>query len=188
MKKELIKNGIKVSLILLFAIVCTYYIYNKFESNRSIDYSSTSLDVIYHDKGADKIDITKVTPVTDSVGQSTNTRSLTVKNNLTVGVNYIVKIVENKEKVLEDECGNYQIPASEIRISIKTNKGQNKIYNLSDLEDGVLLDTKIDALGKNTITIRAWVNKDTYLTPGSNMHFHGVIQILEDSNILAINK
>jgi len=188
MKKELIKNGIKVSLILLFAIVCTYYIYNKFENNRSIDYSSTSLDVIYHDTGGDEIDITKVTPVTDSVGLSTNSHSVTIKNNLTVGVNYIVKVVENKDKVLEDECGESTIPTSEIRISIKTKKGPNKIYNLSDLEDGVLLDTKIDALDKNTVTIRAWINKDTTLTPGSNLHYHGVIQILEDSNILAINK
>lgn len=188
MKKELIKNGIKISLILLFAIVATIYIYNKFENNRSVDYSSDSLDVIYHDKSGDKIDITKVTPVTDSVGLSSNDYSLTIKNNLTVGVKYKIKIVDNKEKILEDECGNSSIPKEEIRVSVKTNKKANKIYNLSDLEEGILLDTKIAALDENEVTIRMWINKDSWLPAGSTMHYHGIIQVIEEDDILAINK
>lgn len=188
MKKELIKNGIKVSLILLFAIAATFYIYNKFENNRSVDYSSDSLDVIYHDKSGDKIDMTKVTPVTDSVGLSSNDYSLTIKNNLTIGVNYKIKIVDNKEKILEDECGNFSIPKEDIRVSIKTNTKPNKIYNLSDLEDGILLDNKIKALDQNEITIRMWINKDSLLPTGTTMHYHGIIQVIEEDDILAINK
>ena len=50
MKKELIKNGIKITLILLFAVIVTIYIYNKFENEGNIDYSSDSLDVVYREK------------------------------------------------------------------------------------------------------------------------------------------
>ena len=179
MKKELIKNGIKVSLILLFAIVCTYYIYNKFENNRNIDYSSESLDVIYHEKTGDRIDITKITPVTDSVGLSSNAHNITIKNNLTIGVKYLIKIEDNNDFIKEDECGESAIPKEDIRISIKINKGANKIYNLSDLEDGIILDNDIAALDKAYIIIRTWINKDSKLTTGSNMHYHGLIKVIE---------
>lgn len=188
MKKELIKNGIKISLILLFAIVVTIYIYNKFESEGNIDYSSDSLDVVYREKTGDKIDITKVTPVTDSVGLSSTAYSLSIKNNLTVGVNYKIKIIDNKEKVLEDECGNSSIPKEDIRISVKINNKPNKIYNLVDLEDGILVDDEIKALKTSNIVIRAWINKDSLLPSGTNLHYHGLIQVIEEDNILAINK
>lgn len=188
MKKELIKNGIKVALILLFAIAATYYIYNKFKDEGNIDYSSDSLDVVYREKTGDRIDITKVTPVTDSVGLSSNTHSISVKNNLTIGVNYKVKIVDNKDKILEDECGNSSIPKEDIRISVKINNKPNRIYNLVELEDGILVDGKIDALKSNNIIIRTWINKDSLLPTGSTMHYHGIIQVIEEDNILAINK
>ena len=93
LKKELIKNGIFVSLILLVAIICTYKIYYKFQNDRDVDFNSESLSVVYHDTLGDKITLTKVTPVTDSVGLSTNTYSLDVHNNLTVGVPYQIKII-----------------------------------------------------------------------------------------------
>ena len=188
MKKELIKNGIKITLILLFAIVATIYIYNKFENEGNIDYSSDSLDVVYKEKIGDKIDITKVTPVTDSVGLSSKAHTLTIKNNLTVGVKYKIKIVDNKEKILEDECGNSSMPKEDIRISVKINNKPNKIYNLVELEDGILVDGKIDALKSNNIIIRTWINKDSLLPTGSTMHYHGIIQVIEEDNILAINK
>ena len=188
MKKELIKNGIHVGLILLLAIISTYYIYYKFQNDRETDFNSESLDVIYHDQTKDKIDITKVIPVTDSVGLSSNAYSLTIKNNLTIGVNYTIKIVDDKEKIKEDECGESSIPKDNIRISIKVGKGTNNIYTLSELEDGVLSSNVIDALKKENIVIRTWITKDTTLVSGSNMHYHGKIQVIENDSIIAINK
>jgi len=188
MKKELIKNGIHVGLILLLAIISTYYIYYKFQNDRETDFNSESLDVIYHDSTKDRIEITKVTPVTDSVGLSSNAYSLTVKNNLTIGVNYTIKIVDDTETIKEDECGESTISKENIRISIKAGKEKNNIYTLSELEDGVLYSNKIDALKKENIVIRAWIDKDTTLVSGSNMHYHGKIQVIENNGIIAINK
>ena len=188
MKKEIIKSTIYVTIILLIAIVSTYYIYHKFQNDRNTDFNSESLDVIYHDATKDRIELTKVTPVTDSVGLSSNAYSLSIKNNMTIGVDYTIKIVDDKERILEDECGESTIPKEDIRVSIKIGKSSNKIYNLSDLEDGVIYTNTLKALEENNIVIRAWVNKDSTLLSGSNMHYHGKIQVIENDSIIAINK
>ena len=185
LKKEIIKSVIIVSIILLIAIFSTYHIYYRFQNDRNIDFNSESLDVVYHD-ATDKIQITKITPVTDSVGLSGNAFSLSIKNNLTIGVPYKIKIVPDKDYMLEDGCFDKQIPEDQIRVSIKVGKKNNKIYTLSELEDGVLLNTELGALKKEELVIRLWISKDTTLPPGADMHFHGMIQVVEEDNVVAI--
>ena len=185
LKKEIIKNVMIISVILFIAIVSTYHIYYKFQNDRNVDYNSESLDVVYHD-ATDKIQITKVTPVTDSVGLSGNAFSLSIKNNLTIGVPYKIKIVPDKAMILQDGCFDKQIPEDQIRVSIKVGKKNNKIYTLSELEDGVLLDTELAALQKDELVMRLWISKDTTLVPGSEMHYHGMIQVVEEDNVVAI--
>lgn len=180
MKKEIIKNTIKTSLILLLAIVSTYYIYYKFQSDVTVNDESVSLEVVYHDSEADKIKITKVTPVTDSVGLSSNSYTTTIRNNLTMDVNYKVKVLIDEETIKNDECGESLIPEEDIRISIKVGKGSNQIYSLAELEDNTLLTETIKALKSEDIVIRIWVSRDTTLTPGAKLHYHGIIKVIED--------
>lgn len=172
--KEVIKNVIYIGLILLFASVCTYFIYNKFQNTRDVDFSSKSLDVVYHDSG-DKISINKVIPMTDSVGLSSNAYALSIKNNLTVGVKYVVKIVDDNLNVPSENV----IPLEDIRISIKNGKANNEIYNLNELENGVLLEDEVGPLEKKDLSIRLWVNKDSGLSNTSDMKYYGTIKILE---------
>ena len=186
LKREIIKSLIIVSIIMLIAVVSTYYIYQKFQNDRSVDVASESLNVVFHD--ADQLKITKVTPVTDSVGLSSNSYSFDITNNLTVGVPYQVKIVPDTAAIEADGCEDILIPEEDIRISVKVGKKDNQIYNLSDLEDGILLTDEIDALKTNTVAIRIWINKDSTLLAGSKMHYHGIIQVIENEDILAINK
>lgn len=181
MKKEIIKNVVKTSLILLLAIVSTYYIYHKYQSEIPVDSESNAIEISYHDADANKIKITKVTPVTDSVGLSSNSYTITVKNNLTMDVNYKVKIVPDADKIIEDECREYLIPEEDIRISVKSGKSTNQIYTLNELEDGILLLDEIKALDTEDIVIRTWIKRDSNLTPGSKMHYHGIIQVSEDT-------
>ncbi len=186
MKKFLVKSILQISFVLLVAIVSTYYIYNKYTESREIDFSSDSLDISYHEKDGDKISITKATPVTDSVGLSSNSYVFTIKNNLTENVNYKVKIIDDKEKILEDKCDENQIPKEDIKISIKEGNKANEIHYLSELEDQVLLDTNIEALDEVTITIRVWVNIDSVVP--NDAHYHSIIQIVEDDNSIALNR
>ena len=186
-KREIIKNTVFIIFILILAIIPTHYIYYKFQGNRDIDFSSTSLDVVYHEASGDKLTISKVTPVTDSVGlSSSKSYNITIKNNLTERVNYKIRIIQDTETILEDECEEYLIPEEDIRISVKVNKKENKIYDLSELEDGVLLENTIEALQSNPIAIRLWVNQDSTLPRGAFLHYHGIIQVVEEDSSIAI--
>ena len=186
-KKEIIKNTVYITFILLIAVVSTYFIYNKFQRTRTVDFNSDSLDVSYHETSGDRISINKVTPVTDSVGLSSKAYTISVKNNLTENVHYKVKVLDDKEK--NDEYDEeLLIPKEDIRISVKVNKEDTEIYSLDELEDGVLLDTEVVALGNDNISIRVWIKQDSKLPAGSEMYYDGLIQLVEESSSVAMNK
>lgn len=179
-KKEIIKNVIYIFFILLLAVVSTYYIYNKFQDDRNIPANSKSLDITYHESTGTKVSITKITPVTDSVGLSSKAYQITLKNNLTEKVNYKIKVIDDLEKQTEDNCSDIAIPKDNIKISVKTNKMSNKIYYLTDLEDGILLEDEMDALEKKDVSIRVWIRQDSQLLRGSKMHYHSIIKVIEE--------
>ncbi len=188
-KKEIIKNTVYITFILLLAVISTYYIYNKFQKNRSIDFNSASLDITYHEASGDKLTIKKITPVTDSVGLSSKAYTLTVTNNLTENVNYQIKILDDKEANEEYEEESL-IPKEDIRISVKVSKEETEIYNLDELteNDNILLDKEIEALDTDNISIRIWIKQDTKLPVGSDMYYNGIIQLIENNTSVAMNK
>ena len=178
-RRETIKNIVYISVILLIAVVSTYLIYYKFVDERKLDSSSEILDVTYKDNSGNKIAITKVTPLTDSVGLSTNNYGLTLTNNLTEKVNYKIIVKDDIETILEDECEEYQISKDDIRISVKVGKKDNKIFTLSELVDGVLLEDSLKALENEEVSIRIWVSQNSTLPLGSNIHYHGILDVVD---------
>lgn len=187
-KKYLIKNIIYTTLIILLAIFSTCNIYYKFQDDRDVNYNSESFVVTFHEKSGDRMSITNVTPVTDSVGLSSKAYSLNIKNNLTVPVLFKIKIVDDLDRVVADNCQNELLSKDFIRISIKNGKEDNQIYNLNELKDGILLDDEMKALEDRELTIRIWVNRDSNIPLNTNLHYHGIIQVLESNNTVAINK
>ena len=187
-KKEVMKNVIYIGIILLIAIISTYKIYYKFQDDRNVNFNSDSFVITFHEKTGDKVNITKVTPVTDSVGLSSNSYSFSIKNNLTEKAHFEVRLVDDLESVTDDNCIDKLISKENIKVSIKNGKKDNKIYNLNELEDGVLLSDKISALEEREISVRVWVDKDGSLPIGSDVHYHGTIKVLEDNGSVAMNK
>ena len=187
-KKEVMKNVIYIGIILLIAIISTYKIYYKFQDDRNVNFNSDSFVITFHEKTGDKVNITKVTPVTDSVGLSSNSYSFSIKNDLTEKAHFEVRLVDDLESVTDDNCIDKLISKENIKVSIKNGKKDNKIYNLNELEDGVLLSDKISALEEREISVRVWVDKNSSLPIGSDMHYHGTIKVLEDNGSVAMNK
>ena len=187
-KKEVMKNVIYIGIMLLIAIISTYKIYYKFQDDRNVNFNSDSFVITFHEKTGDKVNITKVTPVTDSVGLSSNSYSFSIKNNLTEKAHFEVRLVDDLESVTDDNCIDKLISKENIKVSIKNGKKENKIYNLNELEDGVLLSDKISALEEREISVRVWVDKNSSLPIGSDMHYHGTIKVLEDNGSVAMNK
>lgn len=179
-KKEIIKNSIIISFILLIAVSSTHYIYYKFKDDKSVDYNSESLEVIFHEEDGNKVLINKVIPVTDSVGLTSHAYTFTIKNNLTQPVKLKIKLLEDLEKIVEDECEKKQLSKEFIKVSIKENKDNNKIYNLNELKNEVLMNTKIKALAENDYYIRVWVDKESTISPNTELHYHGLIQVVEE--------
>lgn len=178
-RKQIIKSGIIITFILMVAVIATHHIYYKFKNERNVLYNSESLDIIFHEKSGDKVTLTKVTPVTDSVGLSSKEYNFTVKNNLDTKVNYSIKLLDDKKSVIVDECGEYLMPKDIIKVSIKEEKNSDKIYILNELDNGTLKKDSIKGHGEKNYTIRVWVGTNT-LTTGTNLHYHGKIKVEEE--------
>lgn len=185
-KKQMLKSVIMIVFILAVAIGATHHIYYKFKSERNVDYNSKSLDIVFHEKSGDKIMLQKVTPVTDAVGLSSKAYTFTIKNNLTVPVEYQIKVMDDMETVLEDNCLGYQMPKDMIHIAIKDKK-DTKIYTLSELENGILSNNKIKALAEEEYAVRVWTTKNT-LQSGIELHYHARLQIVENNSDVAVAK
>ena len=82
MKKLIITNLFKITLILLFASISVYMIYNYYNKEKVVDYKSDNIEVSFHESTGNKITLTNKTSLPDSVGLSTNPYSFTIKNNL----------------------------------------------------------------------------------------------------------
>ena len=178
-KKYILKNVIIITFILLVAIIATHNIYYKFTKERDIDYSSESLDIVFHDVDGAEIDITKPTLVNDAIGLSSKAYTLTIKNNLTEPVDYQLKLVDNADKIISDDCATLQIPKELIRVAVKEDSSKNNIYTLGELTNGILDLGEIAALAEKNYSIRIWVTNATDLNVSKSLHYHGTIQVVE---------
>ena len=185
-KKYILKNVIIITFILLVAIVATHNIYYKFTKERDVDYSSESLDIVFHDVAGANVDITKPTLVNDAIGLSSKAYTLTIKNNLTEPVKYQLKLVDNAERIILDDCAELQIPKEIIRVSVKEDSSKNNIYTLSELIDNDLDLGEIDALAEKNYSIRIWVTNTSEANISKNLHYHGIIQVIENETDLAV--
>lgn len=185
-KKYILKNVIIITFILLVAIVATHNIYYKFTKERDVDYSSESLDIVFHDVAGANVDITKPTLVNDAIGLSSKAYTLTIKNNLTEPVKYQLKLVDNTERIILDDCAELQIPKEIIRVSVKEDSSKNNIYTLSELIDNDLDLGEIDALAEKNYSIRIWVTNTSEANISKNLHYHGIIQVIENETDLAV--
>lgn len=176
--KMLIKSFVFIFLILGLAVFSTYKIYNKFESTRDKISSSPDLTVTYHGKQGEKVTMTKVVPVTDAVGLSSNAYKFTIKNNKGTKVKYRVVLKEDAETYKKDNCLENKIPDNIVKVGIHPSGEVSKIYNLDDLEGKVLDTGTISPQSEEDYTVRFWISKNTIATE-SNMHFHGIIVVEE---------
>lgn len=179
------KDILIIVFILSFALLATYNIYYKFNNSESTDYNTEMLDVTFYNKEVDKINITKLTPLTDSVGLSSNAYTFKIKNNTNKSIKYSVNINDNNELFDKHNCNEYAIPKNIIRLSIHKNKEKNNIYNLSDLVNGNIVNRIIKANSEEEYTIRIWVSNKSNQITGTKMHYHGIIKVLDEGVLVA---
>ncbi len=178
-KRAKIKNRIYIIVIILIALVSTYYIYNYFEVERSHEYSSDSLEITYHEPTGESIDLDKVTPVTDSVGLSSKAYTFSVRNNLTTNVYYKITLEDDIKKIMEDNCQEELMTKDMIKVSIRENDNDTMIYTLEELTEGVVLETSNKPLEEKEFSIRVWNPTKNEEGSGRDLHYHANIKIEE---------
>ena len=103
------KEVLIIIFILSFALLATYNIYYKFDNSESTDYNTDALDVTFHNKEGDQVNITKLTPVTDYVGMSSNAYTFKIKNNTNKSIKYSININDNSLLYDKHKCRDYEI-------------------------------------------------------------------------------
>lgn len=177
-KKTIIKDILSITIIILIALVATHHIYYKFTDIKSVDYSSESLDIVFHSADGDRVSLEKAIPVTDAVGLSSNAYTLSIKNNLTESVSFEIKLQDDLEKIIEDNCLEKTISKDLIRVSVKKNNEKAQILTLSELLDNNLVTEEMKALEEIDYSIRIWVMSSN--TPiAKDSHYHGIIKVVE---------
>lgn len=178
-RRQMIKSGFIVSFILLFALISTYCIYYKFKGTRDQHNNLENLDITFHEKAGDQVTLTKIAPVSDSVGQSSHAYTFTIKNNLETPINYSIKLIKDLDAILEDDCEQRQIPISVIKGSIHKEKEENQLFMVSDLKDNTIVSRKLKGKESVSYTVRFWTTAST-LPLESDLHFHGKLQVIEN--------
>ncbi len=179
------KEVLIIIFILAFALIATYNIYYKFNNSESTDYNTNTLDVTYNKKNGDQINITKITPVTDSVGLSSKAYNFTIKNNTKKNIKYMINIEDNSKLYKKDDCTDYSIPKNIIKLSIHKDKEKANIYNLSDLINGNVINRIIKANSEEEYTVRVWISNNATQTTGTKMHYHGIIKVVDQGTLVA---
>ena len=181
------KEILIIILILSLALLATNKIYYKFKDSNNVDYNTATIDTTFHSKAGNEINITKLTPVTDSVGLSSQAYTFTIKNNTNSSIKYSINIEDNNDMIFDDDCSGYQIPHNLIKFSIHKKGEKNNIYTLSNLVNGEVLSRIIKANSEEEYTMRFWVSSDSIQT-GSKLHYHGLIKVNDLGNQVAVIK
>ena len=172
-----------VVMILLFAIFTTRYIYYKFENISNFDYNTDALDITFHGKAGAEVNLLKVTPV----GLSSKAYKFTIKNNTKSSIKYSIHINENKNLIKTDDCGEYQIPTNIINFSIHKKNEKARIYTLNNLIDGKVLSRIIKAGAEEEYTMRFWIVNNNTLPTGAKLHYHGIIDVIDEGVEVALS-
>lgn len=174
------KEVVVIVFIFLFAIFTTKYIYNKYKNSESVDYNTDTLDVTFFDQGGSEVNIYKVAPVTDSVGLSSKAYKFTIKNSTNSSLRYSININDNLKLIEKDDCKEYQIPHNVIRFSIHKKGEKYSIYTLNELINGKVLSRIIKANKQEEYVMRFWINNNNTLPTGAKLHYHGIIDIIDE--------
>lgn len=178
-RKYMIKSVIIIILLLAFAVVSTYFIYNNFSNEREHDIDTGKMEAVFHNKAGNKINLTKFTPVSDAVGLSSTAYDFTVKNGTYESVKYKIVLERNEEEITKENCSNKTIPNELLKLSLRVDHQTPKAMILSEYKDNVLYEDTIEADSEEDFSIRIWaINSDFVIDRDS--HYHAIIKVIEE--------
>ena len=178
-RRHMIKSAIIIIFLFAFAIISTYLIYNNFSNERERDIDTGEMEVVFHGKEGNKINLTKFIPVSDAVGLSSTEYSFTVKNSTANSVSYKIVLEPNTNRINSDECFTKTIPSELLKLSLRVDHQTPVAKILSEYQDNVLYEDTLEADSEEDYSIRLWaINSDFVIDRDS--HYHAVIKVIEE--------
>lgn len=178
-RRHMIKSAIIIIFLLAFAIVSTYLIYHNFSNARERDIDTGEMEVVFHGKEGNKINLNKFNPVSDAVGLSSTEYSFTVKNSTASSVKYKIVLEDNTNKIDKDGCINNIIPKELLKLSLRVDHQAPIAMALSEYQDNVLYEDTLEADSEEEYSIRLWaINSDFVID--RNSHYHAIIKVIEE--------
>ena len=172
-KKEWRRNFIFIFIVLVFATISTYLIYNEFKSVRDYKMRLPNISVTYHE--GDTIEVPKYVAVTDAVGLSTNPYNITVKNNTNKKVYFSIKLSDYKKKNKKYKDSTF-LPRSALKVSVHEKGEQTDIYNMDDIDDELVSKT-LKPKEESDYKIRVWGTKSS-LDDDDNYYYIGKLKVI----------
>ena len=178
-RRHMIKSGIIIALLLVFAIFSTYFIYQNFAEKRNQGYDSGEMKVVFHEKQGNKISMTQFVPVTDAVGLSSTAYTFTVYNHTQNSVNYKIVLEKDEEAIAACGCADRQIPYELLKLSLRKDHLAPSALVLSEYADGVLQTDTLESGGQEDYSIRIWAMNSNFIVDRTS-HFHAKIKVVEE--------
>ena len=178
-RRHMIKSAIIIIFLFAFAIISTYLIYQNFSNEREQDIDTGEMEVVFHGKEGNKINLTRFSPVSDAVGLSSTEYSFTVKNSTANSVSYKIVLEPNTNRINSDECSLKTIPSELLKLSLRVDHQTPVAKILSEYPDNVLYEDTLEADSEEDYSIRLWaINSDFVIDRDS--HYHAVIKVVEE--------
>lgn len=178
-RKQRRKSIIIITFLIVFSLVSTYLIYEKFANSRDKDYDTGKMEVVFHEKNGNEISLDKFTPVTDAIGLSSPSYTFTVNNNTDKKVKYKIKLVANKKKMEQDNCDNKQIPKELLKLSFRKDHQTPVAYVLSEFPNDVIYEDSLKPNSSEDYSIRLWAMNSNF-TLDKTSHYHALIEVVEE--------
>ena len=178
-KKQRRKSIIIITFLVLFSLISTYLIYEKFANSRDKDYDTGKMEVVFHEKNGNEISLDKFTPVTDAIGLSSPSYTFTVINNTDKKVKYSIKLVANKKKMEQDNCDNKQIPKELLKLSFRKDHLPPAAYVLSEFPNDIIYEDSLKPNSSGDYSIRLWAMNSNF-TLDKTSHYHALIEVVEE--------
>lgn len=178
-RRHMIKSAIIIIFLFAFAIVSTYLIYQSFSSERERDIDTGEMEVVFHSKEGNKINLTRFTPVSDAIGLSSTEYDFTVKNSTANSVSYKIVLEPNTNRINKDNCMNKIIPSELLKLSLRVDHQAPVAKILSEYQENILYEDTLEANSEEDYSIRLWaINSDFVIDRDS--HYHGIIKVIEE--------
>lgn len=164
-----------IGLVIIFGLF--YFFQNRQFSKEESSPSITVLEISLSDTGNDML-VDEMIPLTDLEAEELPAYQFSVKNNGKKTGTYRIYLEEVPVGVVNDGCtSDTLLSRSQLRYSLISDDGEEKIQDMSDIKMNVLDVKEIEPGEEDLYELRVWIRQDQSNTEWQNKHYHYQIRI-----------